>query len=91
MGTLKVLKFDAVFTINAIGYVTKADFEKKLCVIHENLNEGGIYIFDIFNKDAMTQFVADYAYQIHKKVGILRFFRAQCSTIDRERDMARKK
>ena len=84
---LKVGKFDAVITIfNAIGHVTKVDFEKTLRNIHENLNDGGIYIFDIFNVDAMTDtVVADFAYQIHKKVGDSQVLSAQCSTIDRER------
>jgi ubiquinone/menaquinone biosynthesis C-methylase UbiE len=87
MRTLKVGKFDAVITIfNAIGHVTKADFEKTLRNIHENLNDGGIYIFDIFNVDAMTDtVVAGFAYQIHKKVGDTQVLGAQCSTIDRER------
>jgi hypothetical protein len=66
--------------------VTKVDFEKTLRNIHENLNDGGIYIFDIFNVDAMTDtVVADFAYQIHKKVGDSQVLSAQCSTIDRER------
>jgi SAM-dependent methyltransferase len=86
MRTLKVGKFDAVITIfNAIGHVTKADFEKTLRNIHGSLNDGGIYIFDIFNVDAMTDtVVADFAYQIHKKVGDTQVLGAQCPTIDRE-------
>jgi ubiquinone/menaquinone biosynthesis C-methylase UbiE len=47
-------KFDAVISIfNAIGHLSKKDFEKALKNIHKNLNEGGIYIFDIFNLDYM--------------------------------------
>jgi ubiquinone/menaquinone biosynthesis C-methylase UbiE len=50
MRTIKVGKFDAVITIfNAIGHLTKAGFEKAMRNIHKNLNDGGIYIFDIFN------------------------------------------
>ena len=60
-------------------------FEKTLCNIHGNLNEGGIYIFDIFNVNALTDTaVADFAYQIHKKVGDTQILSVQCSTIDRE-------
>src|SRR3990167_2487065 len=50
MRTTKVGKFDAVITIfNAIGHLTKKDFEKAIRNIHANLNDKGIYIFDIFN------------------------------------------
>jgi 2-polyprenyl-3-methyl-5-hydroxy-6-metoxy-1,4-benzoquinol methylase len=85
MRTLRVGNFDAVITIfNAIGHVTKADFEKTLRNIHDNLNDGGIYIFDILNLDAMTDtVVADLAYFIHKKVGDTQILSMQCSTIDR--------
>lgn len=50
MRTTKAGRFDAVITIfNAIGHLTKRDFEKSIKNIHENLNEGGLYVFDIFN------------------------------------------
>jgi ubiquinone/menaquinone biosynthesis C-methylase UbiE len=50
MRTTKLGKFDAVITIfNAIGHLTKRDYEKSLRNIHSNLKNGGIYIFDIFN------------------------------------------
>jgi ubiquinone/menaquinone biosynthesis C-methylase UbiE len=50
MRTAKVGTFDAVITIfNSVGHLTKSDFEKTMRNIHRNLNEGGIYIFDIFN------------------------------------------
>ncbi len=50
MGSLKVGKFDAVITIfNAIGHLTKNDFEKAIQNIGSNLKNGGLYIFDIFN------------------------------------------
>lgn len=50
MRTLKAGKFDAVITIfNAIGHLTKQDFEKSIRNIHTNLNDRGLYIFDIFN------------------------------------------
>lgn len=85
MRTLKVGTFDAVITIfNAIGHVTKADFEKTLGNIHSNLADGGLYIFDIFNLAAMTDaVVADLAYVSHKKVGDTQVLFAQCSTIDK--------
>jgi 2-polyprenyl-3-methyl-5-hydroxy-6-metoxy-1,4-benzoquinol methylase len=50
MRTAQYGKFDAVITIfNAVGHLTKLDFEKAIQNIHSNLNDGGLYIFDIFN------------------------------------------
>ena len=49
MRTLKVGEFDAVITIfNAIGHLTKHDFEQAIRNVHHNLKDGGLYIFDIF-------------------------------------------
>src|SRR5579862_5599676 len=51
MRTIQVGKFDAALTIfNSIGHLTKAGFEKAMRNIHSNLHNGGIYVFDIFNK-----------------------------------------
>lgn len=50
MRTIKVGSFDAVITIfNAIGHLTKRDFEKAIRNIYANLKVGGIYVFDINN------------------------------------------
>lgn len=50
MRTSKIGKFDAVITIfNAVGHLTKADFEKAMCNVYKNLIDGGLYIFDINN------------------------------------------
>lgn len=50
MRTINVGKFDAAITIfNAVGHLTKSDFEKTMRNIHGNLNKGGIYVFDILN------------------------------------------
>lgn len=50
MRSIQLGQFDAVITIfNAIGHLTKADFEKAIKNVHRNLKKGGIYIFDIFN------------------------------------------
>ena len=47
-------KFDAVIAIfNAIGHLNKRDFEKTIRNIGENLNEQGLFIFDIFNLEFM--------------------------------------
>ena len=43
-------EFDAAITIfNAVGHLTKDDFEKAMRNIHSNLKPDGLYIFDIFN------------------------------------------
>ena len=50
MRNIKVGKFDVAITIfNAIGHLTKFGFEKTMRNIYDNLNDEGIYIFDIFN------------------------------------------
>ncbi len=50
MRITKVGKFDAVITIsNAVGHLTKHDFEKAMQNIHTNLKDQGLYVFDIFN------------------------------------------
>ena len=71
MRTLQVGQFDAVITMfNAIGHLRKKDFEKTLKNIRKNLKDGGLYIFDIFNLEAMTDSaVIDFATHNQKKVG----------------------
>ena len=50
MRTVHIGEFDAVITIfNAIGHLTKTDFEKALQNIYVNLKKDGLYIFDIAN------------------------------------------
>jgi hypothetical protein len=52
MRSIKVEKFDAVITIfNAIGDLDKKGFVETIRNVHDNLNSGGIYIFDILNLD----------------------------------------
>lgn len=86
MRTLKVGTFDAVITIfNAIGHLTKTGFEKTIRNIRHNLKDGGIYVFDILNLEAMTDLVvADLAYCVHKEINESQIFVVQCSTIDKE-------
>ncbi len=56
MRTIKVGKFDAAITMfNAVGHLTKAGFEKAIKNIGSNLKDGGIYVFDIFNLEALTE------------------------------------
>lgn len=50
MRNAKVGKFDAVITMfNAIGHLSKADFEKAMRNIRGNLKDHGVYVFDIIN------------------------------------------
>ena len=56
MRSLKVGEFDAVITIfNAIGHLTKMDFEKTMRNVKSNLKSGGLYIFDIFNLNYLLE------------------------------------
>lgn len=86
MRNIKVGKFDAAITIfNAIGHLTKSGFAKALKNINHNLRDDGIYVFDIFNLEAMNEKnVADLAYQAHKKVGDEQFISSQFSTLDKK-------
>lgn len=50
MRTTSLGIFDACITmLNAIGHVRKNDFKKTMQNIYNNLKNGGIYVFDIFN------------------------------------------
>lgn len=84
MRTLKAGNFDAVMTIfNAIGHLSKTDFEQALSTIYDNLHTGGIYIFDILNAQAMNEVaVANFAYHRHVKTGARQMLKMQCSTFD---------
>lgn len=54
MKKIKAGKFDAVISIfNAIGHLSKNDFEDAVQNVGRNLNGKGIFIFDIFNLDFM--------------------------------------
>jgi cyclopropane fatty-acyl-phospholipid synthase-like methyltransferase len=85
MRNLQVGKFDAVITIfNAIGHLTKADFEIALKNIHANLKDDGIYIFDIFNLQAISdEIINDFAMEIETTVHDGKILNVQHSTIDR--------
>lgn len=86
MRTLKAGQFDAVITIfSAIGHLTKPDFEKALQNIRANLKDGGVYVFDIFNLQAITDdVIADFAMDIESVVNGAKVRNRQHSEIDRE-------
>lgn len=87
MRTLKVGEFDAVITIfNAIGHLTKIDFEEAIRNVGKNLKYGGVYIFDIFNLsyfldgNNITRLTIDW----QEIVGDSKFRDIQYSTISEE-------
>ncbi|MES2677429.1 MAG: class I SAM-dependent methyltransferase [Pseudomonadota bacterium] len=86
MRTIKVGSFDAAITMfNAVGHLTKSGFEKAMRNIHGNLKDGGIYVFDIFNLEAMNdKVVSDFSIHSHRIVGDTQIHNVQCSTIDRK-------
>lgn len=86
MRDLRVGQFDAVITMfNAIGHVTKDDFEKTLQNIHANLKDGGVYVFDIFNLQAITdEVIAGFKMDLNSEVNGVTIRNVQHSAIDRE-------
>lgn len=89
MRDLAVGDYDAVITIfNAVGHVSRSDFEKTLQNISSNLKEGGIYIFDIFNLQAITdEVIDDFSMDIKSDVGDTTIHNIQHSTIDQEKGL----
>lgn len=89
MRSSRLGKFDAVITMfNAIGHLSKSGFEKALKNIHHNLQDGGIYVFDIMNLEVLTdKAVADLSWHMHKKVGDDQIHNVQCLTLDRKRGL----
>lgn len=91
MRTARLGKFEAAITIfNAVGHLTKSDFAKAMRNIAENLYDGGLYVFDIFNldyllhKDNITKFTIDwYKHKDHTKTRLIQY-----STIDAKGVMA---
>lgn len=52
MRSVRLGQYDAVISMfNAVGHLTREDFELAMRNIRSNLNVGGLYIFDIFNFD----------------------------------------
>jgi len=86
MRTLKVGQFDAVITIfNAIGHVTKTGFEKTVKNIYKNLKSGGIYVFDIFNLNALPDGPVDFfTLDKTKIVNDAKIHNIQHSTLDKK-------
>tara|TARA_Y100000310_G_scaffold343922_1_gene453950 strand:+ start:2864 stop:3616 length:753 start_codon:yes stop_codon:yes gene_type:complete len=86
MRSSKIGKFDAVISIfNAIGHLSKEDFEKALKNISSNLKDTGLYIFDIFNLDFMKNNFIDYEFlDTSKEEGDMKFVRFNKNTFDKK-------
>ena len=87
MRTTQAGQFDALVTIfNAIGHLTKNDFQKAIKNIYHNLNQRGLYMFDIFNLDYLreadniTMLTIDWLTNINNTIKR----EIQYSTIDKE-------
>lgn len=89
MRTLQVGQFDAVISIfNAVGHLTKLGFAQAIRNAYKNLNPGGVFVFDIFNLEAVSdEAVKNFAMQVRKQINDTQFFQIQCSTIDREQGL----
>lgn len=89
MRDIKLGKFDAVITIfSAIGHLTQADFEKTLQNIRTNLKEGGIYIFDIFNLQALTdEVLAGFKMDIKEVINGVKIHNIQYSELDQDKGL----
>jgi ubiquinone/menaquinone biosynthesis C-methylase UbiE len=87
MRTIKVGQFDAVITIfNAVGHLTNGDFEKAMRNIHDNLKDGGLYIFDIYNLSYLMEdnHITDLTIDWQKVVDTTKIRVIQYSTIDKD-------
>ena len=87
MCDVKAGQFDAVITIfNAIGHLTKADFEKALRNISFNLKSEGVYVFDILNLQAITDdSINGFAADVENVVKGVKIRSVQHSELDREK------
>lgn len=89
MRDIQVGSFDAVITIfNAIGHLDKKDFAKALKNISSNLKKDGIYVFDIFNLQAITdEVLKSFVMDIKSTVGSAQIRNQQHSEIDKEKGL----
>jgi len=80
--------FDAVITIfNAIGHLSKPEFEKTMRNIGTNLDKRGLYIFDIFNLDFMRKNFRTYRFlDVATEVNGTKFVRSNNNRLDKVKD-----
>jgi 2-polyprenyl-3-methyl-5-hydroxy-6-metoxy-1,4-benzoquinol methylase len=86
MRTKQVGRFDAVITIhNAVGHLTKTDFEKAMRNVCSNLKKGGLYVFDIFNLNSMSdKVVENLKMDVKETVGTTKIHHIQYSKISKK-------
>ena len=81
--------FDAVISIfNAIGHLSKSDFQKAIQNISNNLKTGGLYIFDIFNFDFMKNNFIPYEFiDTCKEVDGIKYVRFNKNKFDKKKQL----
>jgi ubiquinone/menaquinone biosynthesis C-methylase UbiE len=86
MRTLHAGQFDAVITIfSAIGHLKKTDIEAAFKNVGSNLKEGGIYVFDNFNPEALSdEVIKTFVMDVESTVNGTHIRNQQRSEIDRE-------
>ena len=89
MRDIQVGQFDAVITMfNAIGHLSKQDFLKTMGNVRSNLKPDGLYVFDIFNLNAMSDdAIKSLEVVQEKEAGGARFHQHQISRIDHEKGL----
>lgn len=89
MRSSKIGKFDAIISIfNAIGHLTQDDFALALNNISDNLQDGGIFIFDIFNLEALSKIsMPQMAMDIKKEVNGVKIHNIQTSKLDEKKSI----
>lgn len=85
MCSLKVGNFDAVITIfNAVGHLTKTNFEKAMRNIRRNLNDDGLYLFDIYNTNMNAKLEAALKVDAITTVGTTKIRKIQICKINKK-------
>ena len=81
--------FDAVISIfNAIGHLSKSDFQKAIQNISNNLKTGELYIFDIFNFDFMKNNFIPYGFiDTCKEVDGIKYVRFNKNKFDKKKQL----
>jgi hypothetical protein len=86
MRNIQLGKFDVLITMfNAIGHLTKHNFVEAIHNIYNNLKADGIYVFDIFNLNAMSEaVVSELSMLVEKQLSNTKVHLSQFSTLDRD-------
>ncbi|MBM3887155.1 class I SAM-dependent methyltransferase, partial [Candidatus Dependentiae bacterium] len=87
MRTVQAGQFDAAITIfNAVGHLTRRGFEKAIKNISTHLKTDGLYIFDIFNFNALSKKdLVCMNVETKKNLGNLTLHHTQYSKLDKQK------